>query len=210
LRLNKRLRLIKVVYTLTALNGGADKMPKIIAKKEDWIKLGYKLFADKGIAGIIVETMAAKLKVNKSSFYWYFSTKREFIEEIVAYWIQEDTIKIIDKVNAIKTVEGQFEKLIELSFKKEPYMDFFFFLKKYAKSDKELQNKIDAVDHQRIEFTKRLFIQLGFSQSEASLKAGLFYKYLIGHHEMIRYKKQKKNDLAEVKNELNQFIKGSQ
>ena len=41
-------------------------MPKIIAKKEDWILLGYKLFSEMGMNGIIVEKMALKLKVNKS------------------------------------------------------------------------------------------------------------------------------------------------
>ena len=44
-------------------------MPKIIAKKEDWIKLGYRIFAEQGASGIIVEKMAKILKVNKSSFY---------------------------------------------------------------------------------------------------------------------------------------------
>ena len=53
-------------------------MPKIIAKKEDWIILGYKLFSKKGISGIVVEKMALKLSVNKSSFYWHFKTKKDF------------------------------------------------------------------------------------------------------------------------------------
>ena len=54
-------------------------MPKIIAKKQDWINLGYKLFSEKGIAGIVVEKMASILNVNKSSFYWHFKTKKEFV-----------------------------------------------------------------------------------------------------------------------------------
>ena len=54
-------------------------MPKIIAKKEDWINLGYRLFAEQGVSGINVENMAKILKVNKSSFYWHFKTKKEFI-----------------------------------------------------------------------------------------------------------------------------------
>lgn len=58
-------------------------MPKIVAKKEDWIKLGYKRFADQGVSGINVEKMAKALKVNKSSFYWHFKTRKDFIEQLV-------------------------------------------------------------------------------------------------------------------------------
>ena len=48
---------------------------------------------------------------------------------------------------------------------------------------------------------------MGFSDNDAFIKSTLFYKYLIGYHEMIRYKKKSKNYIEELKIELNQFIK---
>ena len=73
--------------------------------------------------------------------------------------------------------------------------------------DKKIQTLIDKIDSQRINYTKSILIEMGFSENEASIKSTLFYKYLIGYHEMIRYKKQSENYIKEVKNELNQFIK---
>ena len=73
--------------------------------------------------------------------------------------------------------------------------------------DKKIQTLIDKIDSQRIDYTKSILIEMGFSENEAFIKAILFYKYLIGYHEMIRYKKQNENYINEVKNELNQFIK---
>ena len=32
-------------------------MPKIVAQKEDWIRLGYQLFSNQGISGIVIEKM---------------------------------------------------------------------------------------------------------------------------------------------------------
>lgn len=182
-------------------------MPKIIAKKEDWIMLGYKLFSEKGISGIIIEKMALKLKVNKSSFYWHFKTKKDFLNEIISFWVTTDTDKIITTVESKPLAKEKFDGLIALAFKKEPYLDFIFFLKRYALKDKKIQTLIDQIDNQRIDYTKSILIQIGFSESDAFIKATLFYKYLIGYHEMIRYKKQSKNYIEEVKTELNQFIK---
>lgn len=182
-------------------------MPKIIAKKQDWINLGYKLFSEQGIAGIIVEKMAKKLKVNKSSFYWHFKTKKNFINEIIAYWVSSDTNKIIMLVESKPSGKEKFDALIKLAFKKEPYLDFIFFLKRYALKDKKIQTLIDEIDAQRINYTKSILIEMGVTENEASLKSTLFYKYLIGYHEMIRYKKQRKDYIIEVQTELNQFIK---
>jgi AcrR family transcriptional regulator len=182
-------------------------MPKIIAKKQDWINLGYKLFSEQGIKGIVVEKMAKKLKVNKSSFYWHFKTKKDFVTEIVSFWVSENTNQIISLTDSEKSGKEKFEKLIELSFKKDPFLDFNFFLKRYALKDKKIQSDIDKIDNQRIEYTKSILMEMNFSENEAKSKSQLFYKYLIGYHEMIRYKNQSKNYTIEVKIEINQFIK---
>lgn len=182
-------------------------MPKIIAKKQDWINLGFNLFSEQGISGIVVEKMASKLKVNKSSFYWHFKTKKDFINEIISHWISIETTQIISKTEKITSGKEKFKNLIKLSFKKEPHLDFIFFLKRYALKNKSIQTIIDRIDNQRINYTNNILKEMGYSSKEAQIKAELFYKYLIGYHEMIRYKKQSKNYTTEVIKELNQFIK---
>lgn len=181
-------------------------MPKIIAKKEDWVRLGYRLFSEKGIVGIVIEKMSKKLGVNKSSFYWHFSTRKAFIEQIIDFWEKESTSKIIMEVNKESSPKDKFDRLIELSFLKDNNIDFFFHVKKYAKSNKELNLLIEKADRERMNFTKDVLRSLGFSEREALVKSSIFYKYLIGYHEMIRYKEQSPSYTAEVKDELRHFI----
>lgn len=47
---------------------------------------------------------------------------------------------------------------------------------------------------------------MGHSKKDSMIKAKIFYKHLIGYHEMIRYKKQRNNYVQEVLKEINQFI----
>ncbi len=182
-------------------------MPKRIASKEDWIVLGYMLFAQKGIAGIVIEQMAKRLKVNKSGFYWHFKTKEAFIEAIVTYWISTHTHQIITLSNSKETAKKKFDKLLHLIFIKDPFIDFNFYLKRYAQAHPHLQVLIDKIDTKRLIYVKNLLIQLDFSRKDATLKSRVLYKYLIGYHELIRYKKQSPNFLYEVKKEIALFIK---
>lgn len=154
-------------------------MPKVVAEKSDWVKLGFKLFAEKGEAGIIVDKMADKLKCNRSSFYWHFSKKEAFIDQIVAYWVEIDTNQIIKITNKEGTVREKLYKLLEVTFKKDPYIDFVFYLKRYAKKTKHIQTIIDDIDKQRIDYTAELFRELGLEKDEAEIKANITYKYLI-------------------------------
>lgn len=182
-------------------------MPKIIAAKQDWIILGYKLFAEHGIRGIVVEKMATILAVNKSSFYWHFKTKTDFVNVIIEQWVESDTNGIINSISSDLSGKEKLDKLVMISFKKEPYLDFIFFLKRYALQNKKIQTLIDRIDNRRIDYTKNVLEEMGFPEEDADAKSKLFYKYLIGYHEMIRYKKQPKDYTTHVKKELNQFIK---
>ena len=182
-------------------------MPKIIAKKEDWINLGYKLFSEQGASGIIVEKMARTLKVNKSSFYWHFKTKKDFIDQLILFWIDNETMKIINLTNNIKPALNKFKTFISLIYKQTNFLDFIFYLKRYAKKEKRIQKIIDKIDNQRIEFANKLLQEMGYSKNDAKVKATLLHKHFIAYHEIIKYKKQNIDYLKEIKLELNQFIK---
>ena len=181
-------------------------MPKIIATKEDWITLGFKLFSEKGIAGIVIEKMAENLKVNKSSFYWHFKTKNEFIQKLIEFWINIETEQIIKLTNQEKSAPEKFKTLVKLSYKKMPNQDFIFYLKRYAQKKKTVKSIIEKIDFERIQYVRSLLLEMGYSEREADIKSTLFYKHLIGYHEMIRYEKQGVHYEREVKKELNQFI----
>lgn len=180
-------------------------MPKIVATKKDWIELGYKLFSETGEAGLNVDKMSRVLKCNKSSFYWHFKTKKDFIDNLIEYWVNIDTTQIITEVNQQRTPKDKFLKLIEVAFKKDANLDFVFYLKKYAQQKEELRTLVEQIDTERLTFVSSLLVEIGYTE-EATLKAAIFYKYLIGYHEMIRYKKQKKDYLTTVVIEINQFI----
>lgn len=181
-------------------------MPKIVAQKIDWLKLGYKLFTEKGISGIVIEKMAKDLKCNKSSFYWHFKTKKEFIRQVVNYWVENKTKKIIEITSIEDNPAQKVNKLIDITYSKMPYSDFIFYLKRYAVKDKTISKIIDDVDNQRIEYVKRLLIENGYKDNEARIKASLLYKHLIGFYEMTRYKELDGHYMEEVKREIKQII----
>ena len=181
-------------------------MPKIIAKKEDWIRLGYRLFSEQGAAGIVVEKMAKLLKVNKSSFYWHFKTRKEFIEQLARFWKEHETERIITLTNQQKTVSQKLETLVALIYKQDPYLDFVFYLKRYARKEKSIQAMIDGIHKKRIEYSTQLLMEMGYSQEESQLKSSILHKHFIGYHELIRYKKQDSDYLIDVKKEIGLFI----
>lgn len=181
-------------------------MPKIVAQKSEWVKLGFELFAKHGTAGLVVDKIASSLKCNRSSFYWHFNSKKEFIREIINYWMEVDTEQIISLTEGSYSPKEKFKKLVHIVFKADPYMDFVFYIKRLALQEEYVQDIIDQIDHRRISYVSSILMELGYPERESNKKAHLFYKYLIGYHEMIKYKKQSKSYVKEVYEDLGQFI----
>ncbi len=50
---------------------------------QNWISEGYTVFAYRGPAAIVIENIAAKLSVSKSSFYHHFGEQPYFIEMLL-------------------------------------------------------------------------------------------------------------------------------
>jgi len=181
-------------------------MPKIVATKNQWIKLGYKMFTKAGANNLNVDKMSKALKCNRSSFYWHFQTKEQFVNELIEHWIKTETEQIISKVEKFKTAKEKLNAFFEIAFKDGPYLEFIFFLKRYAKKKQKIQIIIDKLDDRRLKYSTQLFYDIGYTKEEAAIKASIFYKYLIGHHEMIKNKQQSINYLDQVKKELKHFL----
>ncbi len=182
-------------------------MPKKIIDKEGWVEKGFQKFAKQGINGIVVEKISKELGCSKSSFYWHFKTKEDYVKAIINFWIKFDTEKIIEQVNSKPIGKKQFIQFIRLVFMKDEYLDFIFYLKRYAIRRKQIGQILDLVELQRLEFIVTQLLNLGYQKEEAITKAKVFYSYLIGYHERYRIKKQSDGYMTEVMEEIRHFIK---
>ena len=181
-------------------------MPKIIAQKSDWLNLGFKLFSRKGPNGLIVERMAKTLKCNKSSFYWHFKSKELFIDELVQLWSFKDTQQIINLAEKAGDINEQYHRFVGLVFQKDPYLDFVFYLKRYALNETQYQTIIDQIDNQRIDYLISMLLAMDIGQVEAEIKSIILYRYLIGFHEMYRYKPLEPGYLKDVKRDIEMML----
>ena len=123
------------------------------------------------------------------------------------FWINNETLQIINLTNNTETLLHKFKTFIALIYKQDTFLDFTFYLKRYAKKEKKIQIIINKIDNQRIEYANKLLQEMGYSKQDAKIKSTLLHKHFIGYHEFIRYKKQNIDYQKEVKKELNQFIK---
>jgi AcrR family transcriptional regulator len=147
--------------------------------KQDWIDLGLKVLGESGVESVRVEPLAKLLQVTKGSFYWHFKNREEFLNEILQEWVTLNTSRIIEQVdqmpgNAIARLLILFELAVDDDGRVENA------IRAWAARDPNVTAVLAQVDGQRLEYTKNLFLEIGFKPFDALVRARMVYYALVG------------------------------
>ena len=69
----------------------------IKATREDWLKLALETLISDGVERVRVLTLGQKLDVSRSSFYWYFKSRQDLLDQLLDYWRQTNTRFIVER-----------------------------------------------------------------------------------------------------------------
>jgi len=83
----------------------------MIESKDIWIKTGYEIFAQSGVNGLKIETLAKKVGISKSSFYHHFADLELFIHQLLEYHIQQAYV-IAEKEAKSKNIDPELINVI--------------------------------------------------------------------------------------------------
>ncbi|RIX60060.1 TetR/AcrR family transcriptional regulator [Paenibacillus nanensis] len=164
-------------------------MPKVIATKEDWIRKGIEKFAHSGERGLIIDQMSKELGCSKSSFYWYFEDRSDFIARIVERWSEIATEDVIRSSSAPENVVERITTMLKHMFSATRKGDFLFYLRKWSEESQSFQTELATIERTRMNYAKELFVRAGMSSETAESKSFILYHYYLGWYE--RHKNQR-------------------
>lgn len=164
-------------------------MPKVIATEEQWIRKGMEKFAQSGERGLIIDRMAKELGCSKSSFYWYFESRSDYIARIVGRWSEVATEDVIRSASVPESAMERITTMLTRMFSATRKGDFLFYLRKWSEESQSLQSVVASIEQARMDYAKELFVRAGLSSEVAESKSFILYHYYLGWYE--RHKSQR-------------------
>ena len=140
----------------------------------NFLDVGIRRFAERGIDGIKVDEICEDVGVAKSSFYHYFGSKKKFTERIFEYWFEITHSSTIKEVKDINNPRERFLKLKEIIDSNMDIEYFFLQLKLYALTNKKAQETIERASHARYKAVFEIFKLAGKSDEEADSKTRIW------------------------------------
>ena len=170
--------------------------------REDWILAALELITREGVEGVKIVPLAERLGVTSGSFYWHFKNRRELYDALLEYWEEELTDAAMAEA---KQFEGSpqdriwnlMEQVMEAGLAR-----YDLAIWHWAQTDVKAQTIFKRTIGKRFEFSKWLFRQAGFSDTQAEARGRMMAVYMMGESTLIPDPPDKRKQRLRMKFEI--------
>lgn len=157
--------------------------PQTKVTREEWLAAALDTLIERGVEQVKVLTLAARLKVSRSSFYWYFRSRQDLLDELLEK-SRANTASIVKAASApaqniCGSVLNVFDCWVDLTLF-DSRLDFA--IREWARRSRSIRKLVDREDAARVEALKGLFLSHGFTELDAFVRARVLYFMQIGYY----------------------------
>lgn len=171
--------------------------------QEGWLEAAYSSLIDSGVDSVKILPLAKKLKLSRTSFYWFFKDREELLDALVQKWRDKNT------GNLIKQSEAYAESLAEAMLNvfdcwlnKDLFdSQFEFAVRSWALQSSDILKEVHAADQTRVEALSKMFMRFGLKAVPADVRARTTYLVQIGYISM-----QSQEDIAVRMKRIPEYI----
>ncbi|MBY6115932.1 TetR/AcrR family transcriptional regulator [Mameliella alba] len=152
--------------------------------REDWLNTAMDLLIGDGVQSVKVLTVGARLGVSRSSFYWYFQSRQDLLDQLLTEWEKTNTgVMIRHSEMAAPTITAALNNFFRCVIDPAGFnhrLDFA--VREWARRDDTVRQAVDRSDRARQEAIARMFQRHGYAPAEADIRARVLYYQQIGYY----------------------------
>lgn len=151
--------------------------------REVWLSAAKAAFVETGLDSVKIQPLAARLKLSRTSFYWFFKDRDELLSALLERWESQNTGAFI------AACEGYAESICEAILNLivvfqdqemfDPQLDFA--IRGWAHQSEPVMARVNAADAQRLAVIRTMFRRFDYPADEADVRARTVYLTQIGY-----------------------------
>ena len=131
-------------------------------------------------------SLAKRLKLSRTSFYWFFKDREALLEALIARWREKNTQGLVHQTeayaeNIVEAMLNVFDCWLDPNLFDSPLE---FAMRSWALQSASVVSEIDAADATRIEALARMFQRYGYDPLAANVRGRTIYLTQIGYISM--------------------------
>ncbi|HWG71495.1 MAG TPA: TetR/AcrR family transcriptional regulator [Steroidobacteraceae bacterium] len=152
--------------------------------REAWLIAARSALISEGIGGVEVGKLARKLRATRGGFYWFFTSRKQLLDNLLTDWEETNSAafkSVIRDRGANGTAE--FKALCDIWINEDGYdPQWDAAVREWARISPQVAKVVRRVDDARIEIMQRIFLDLGYDETESFVRARITYFHQVGYY----------------------------
>jgi AcrR family transcriptional regulator len=152
--------------------------------REAWLEAARSALIEEGTAGIEINKLAKRLGVSRGGFYWFFESRDQLLDALLAFWVQTST-QLFERILRSHDRNGmrEYQALVDLWIDEKEYDPRWdAAVRDWARTSAAVLSAVKVVDQKRIALLERLFRDMGYRGKEAHVRARITYYHQVGYY----------------------------
>lgn len=174
------------VLDSTAATTGPGEPPvgNVKVTRQDWLNVALDLLVSDGASEVKVLTIGTRLGVSRSSFYWYFNSRKDLLDHLLKEWEKTNTGILVRHCQMpAATITGAICNLFECFVTRGGFNQRLdFAVREWARRDGSVRREVDRSDKARTSAIAAMFERHGYPPDQAEIRARVLYFMQIGYY----------------------------
>lgn len=166
--------------------------------RKDWLAVARAALIAEGKDAVKIERLAKTLNVTRGGFYWHFKDRNDLLNALLQEW-EDETNTIFKSTLEQDHANGmqEFQALVNLWLEETVYSPAYdAAVREWARTSPKAEQAVRRVDNRRIDILKRIFLDMGYANDEAFIRARITYFHQVGYYTLgLGETKQKRRKL---------------
>lgn len=150
---------------------------------ELWVGAAYDALIDQGIDAVRIQSLGARLKLSRTSFYWFFKDRSALLAALIEMWAGRTTGPMIAATRAYAETEAEAMLNLIGCFLSDRTFDsrLEFAVRGWALQDTGILARLRTVDAERLASLHEMLVHWGHDAQDADVRARTIYLVQIGY-----------------------------
>ena len=149
--------------------------------RADWLNIAMDVLIGDGVERVKILTLAGRMGVSRSSFYWYFKSRQDLLDALLKHWEETNTAAMVAQADApAETITAAVCNVFRCTANPALFNTALdFAVRDWARRSGPVRRLLDRSDARRVEALTAMFLRYGYPQAEAVTRGrGLYYMQL--------------------------------
>ncbi|MDX1370451.1 TetR/AcrR family transcriptional regulator [Pseudomonas sp.] len=153
---------------------------------EGWLEAAYEGLIESGVEAVRILPLAKKLKLSRTSFYWFFKDREELLAALLERWRVKNTDNLVGRAedyaeSIVEAVLNVFDCWLSPALFDS---QFEFAVRSWALQEPRVAAEVEIADKARLAALTDMFVRFGYEALPADVRARSMYLTQIGYISM--------------------------